>query len=148
MLLLPNLLGAQYLQYVEQVYYLQEIKIKTVMKKVIFGFCFLVGSAVATYAQDTTSTSKSTEQYRSTQQDKDKQQKDEYTDKEVIATSDLPQRVREQVQGQDYAGWTVSKAYRKTKDGKMMYAVELTQGSDKKIVKFDAEGNKLKEKNK
>lgn len=120
------------------------------MKKVMFGFCLLLGSAVATYAQDTTSTSssasKSSDQYRTAQQDK--QQKDEYTDKEVIATSDLPQRVREQVQGQDYAGWTVSKAYRKTKEGKTMYAVELMQGSDKKIVKFDAQGNKLKEKNK
>jgi hypothetical protein len=114
------------------------------MKKVMFGFCLLLGSAVATYAQDTTSTSasKSSDQYRTAQQ------KDEYTDKEVIATSDLPQRVREQIQGQDYSGWTVSKAYRKTKEGKTMYAVELTQGSDKKIVKFDAQGNKLKEKNK
>lgn len=111
----------------------------------MFGFCILLGSAVATYAQDTTSTSKSSDQYRSTQQDK---QKDEYTDKEVIATSDLPKTVQDQIQGQDYSGWTVSKAYRKTKDGKMMYAVELTQGSDKKIVKFDAQGNKLKEKNK
>ena len=48
------------------------------MKKVMFGFCFLLGSAVATYAQDTTSTSKSREQYSGTQQDK--QQKDEYSD--------------------------------------------------------------------
>lgn len=112
----------------------------------MFGFCLLLGSAVATYAQDTTSTSKSSDQYRTAQQDK--QQKDEYTDKEVIATSDLPQRVREQIQGQDYSGWTVSKAYRKTKEGKTMYAVELMQGSDKKMVKFDAQGNKLKEKNK
>ncbi|MBT1689930.1 hypothetical protein [Dawidia soli] len=117
------------------------------MKKAMFGFCLLLGSAVATYAQDTTSTSRSSDQYRSTQQDKQKD-KDEYTDKEVIATSDLPQRVRDQIQGQDYSGWTVSKAYRKTKDGKTMYAVELMQGSDKKIVKFDAQGNKLKEKNK
>jgi hypothetical protein len=116
------------------------------MKKLMFGFCILLGSAVATYAQDTTSTSKSSDQYRSTQQDK--QQKDEYTDKEVIATSDLPKTVQDQIQGQDYSGWTVSKAYRKTKEGKTMYAVELVQGSDKKIVKFDAQGNKLKEKNK
>jgi hypothetical protein len=115
------------------------------MKKVMFGFCILLGSAVATYAQDTTSTSKSSDQYRSTQQDK---QKDEYTDKEVIATSDLPKTVQDQIQGQDYSGWTVSKAYRKTKEGKTMYAVELVQGSDKKMVKFDAQGNKLKEKNK
>ncbi len=111
----------------------------------MFGFCILLGSAVATYAQDTTSTSKSSDQYRSTQQDK---QKDEYTDKEVIATSDLPKTVQDQIQGQDYSGWTVSKAYRKTKEGKTMYAVELVQGSDKKMVKFDAQGNKLKEKNK
>ena len=132
--------------YDEQVYYSQETK-KTVMKKVMFGFCLLLGSAVATYAQDSTSTASN--QYASTpQQDKDKQQKDEYSDKEVIATSDLPQRVREQIQGQDYSGWTVSKAYRKTKDGKTLYAVELVQGSDKKMVKFDADGNKLKEKNK
>lgn len=112
------------------------------MRKAIFGFCLLLGCAVTTYAQDTTSTPRSSDEYRSTQQEKD------YTDKEVIATSELPQRILDQVQGQDYTGWTVSKAYRKVKDGKTMYAVELTQGDEKKIVKFDAQGNKLKEKKK
>jgi hypothetical protein len=118
------------------------------MKKVIFGFCLLLGSAVATYAQDTTATG--SDKYRTSPeyQDKDKQDKDKYSDKEVIAVNDLPQNIRDQVQGQDYTGWTVNKAYRKTKDGKMMYAVELTQGNEKKMVKFDAQGNKLKEKDK
>jgi hypothetical protein len=114
------------------------------MKKVMFGFCILLGSAVATYAQDTTSTG--SDQYRTTQQDP--QDKDGYTQKEAIAVADLPQRVRDQVQGQDYSGWTVGKAYRKEKEGKTFYAVELTQGSEKKMVKFDAEGNKIKEKKK
>jgi len=118
------------------------------MKKVIFGFCLLLGSAVATYAQDTTATG--SDKYRTSPayQDKDKHDKDQYSDKEVIAVNDLPQNIRDQVQGQDYTGWTVNKAYRKMKDGKTMYAVELTQGSQKKMVKFDAQGNKLKEKEK
>jgi hypothetical protein len=114
------------------------------MKKVMFGFCFLLGSAVATYAQDTTATK--SDQYRTTQQDP--KDKDAYQDKEAIAVAELPQNIRDQVQGQDYSGWTVGKAFRKVKDGKTFYAVELTQGSEKKMVKFDAQGNKVKEKKK
>jgi uncharacterized membrane protein YkoI len=112
---------------------------RQIMKKVMLGFCMLLGSAVAVCAQDaTTTTPVPQDQYR-TQDDQDK---------EVIATSELPAKVREQIQGQDYSGWTVSQAYRKQKDGKTVYAVELVNGAEKKMVKFDAEGNKLKEKKK
>ena len=113
------------------------------MKKVLFGFCLLLGSAVATYAQDTTATG--SDNYRTAPAYQDK---DQYSDKEVIAVSDLPQNIRDQVQGQDYTGWTVNKAFRKMKDGKTFYGVELTQGNQKKMVKFDAQGNKVKEKKK
>ncbi len=112
------------------------------MKKLMLGFFVLLGSAAGVYAQDTTST-RSSDMYKGTQQDKDK-----YDEKEAIAVSELPQKVQASVQGKDYSGWNVSKAYRKEKDGKTFYAVELMKGSEKKMVKFDAQGNKIKEKDK
>lgn len=110
------------------------------MKKLMFGFFVLLGSAAGVYAQDTTSTtSPNRDAYRTQEQ---------YDEKEAIAVSDLPQKVQASVQSKDYTGWNVSKAYRKQKEGKTFYAVELMKGSDKKIVKFDAQGNKIKEKDK
>jgi len=117
------------------------------MKKVMFGFFVLLGSAAGVYAQDTTST-RSTNDARSSDMYQDKQDKDKYDEKEAIAVSELPQKVQASVQSKDYSGWNVSKAYRKEKEGKTFYAVELMKGSEKKIVKFDAQGNKIKEKEK
>ncbi len=113
------------------------------MKKLMFAFCLMLGGAVAVNAQDTTSTSTQGTESQSQYQDTDK-----YDQKDVVPTSELPQKVQEQLQSQDYTGWTVSNAYRKEKEGKTMYAVEMRNGSEKKMVKFDADGNKLKEKSK
>ncbi len=70
------------------------------------------------------------------------------TDMQPIATSDLPAAITASLEGQDYTGWTVSNAYKKEKDGKTIYKVELSNGSATKMVKFDADGNKLKGKDK
>lgn len=110
------------------------------MKKLMFGLFVLLGSAAGVYAQDTTSTRSTQDAYRQSQE--------KYDEKEAIAVSELPQKVQASIQGKDYTGWNVSKAYRKEKDGKTFYAVELMKGSDKKMVKFDAQGNKIKEKEK
>ena len=70
------------------------------------------------------------------------------TEMEAIAASDLPAAITASLQGQDYTGWTVDKAYKKEKDGKMIYKVELKNGAETKTVKFDADGNMLKGKDK
>lgn len=108
------------------------------MKKLLFICLITFGAAAAVNAQDTTST----------QRDNTYRTQDAYTDKDAISPSELPANIREQLQGQDYASWTVSKAFRKMKNGQTVYAVELTNGTDKKKVKFDANGNVMKEKEK
>lgn len=111
-----------------------------IMKKLLFAICFLFGAAAVVNAQDTTAQDRSqTQQYRDQEDDKDRQ---------AISVADLPSSIRDQLQGQDYTGWTVSNAYRKEKDGQTMYMVELKSGNETKKVKFDAQGNKLKEKDK
>ena len=76
------------------------------------------------------------------------QSQDQDQDKQAIATSELPASIQASLQGNDYSGWTVGTAHKKEKDGKTFYAVELTKGSEKKMVKFDADGNVVKEKDK
>lgn len=109
------------------------------MKKLLFICLITFGAAAAVNAQDTTST----------QRDNAVRTQDAYTDKDAIAPTELPANIREQLQGQDYSSWTVSKAFRKMKNGQTVYAVELTNtAGDKKKVKFDANGNVMKEKEK
>jgi hypothetical protein len=114
------------------------------MKKLLFGFCLILGSVVAANAQvDTTSTTQGQGSTQGVQTEDDK-----YSDKEAIAVSELPSIVRDQLQGQDYSGWTTGSVYRKEKEGKTFYAVEMKKGEETKMVKFDAQGNKVKEKSK
>lgn len=113
------------------------------MKKLFFALCFMMGTAVAVQAQDSTSTTPPAQESQMYNQ-----QEDDWSDKEPIAVTELPAAIRQQLQGTDYTGWTTGKAYRKTKEGKTFYAVELTKGGETKMVKFDADGNKLKEKDK
>ena len=65
---------------------------------------------------------------------------------QAITASELPAPIQTALQGQDYSGWTVASATKKEKEGKTVYAVELKNGAETKSVKFDAEGNMLKEK--
>ncbi len=110
------------------------------MKKVFFAIAFLAASSVAVLAQDSTSVAPQTQSSPAVQTDDQ--------DKQAIATSELPASIQASLQGQDYSGFTVANAYKKEKDGKTMYSVELTKGSETKMVKFDADGNVVKEKDK
>jgi hypothetical protein len=73
---------------------------------------------------------------------------DQTASEQPIAASDLPAAITASLQGQDYTGWTVSNAVKKEKDGKTYYKVELKNGAETKTVKFDADGNKMKGKDK
>jgi hypothetical protein len=91
--------------------------------------------------QDTTKTAAENQSssYRSDDQEDD-------ADRKEITVAELPALIQEQLKGQDYTGWLVSNAHKKEKDGQTIYAVELRNGAETKKVKFDAQGNKLKEK--
>ncbi|MBT1704476.1 hypothetical protein [Chryseosolibacter indicus] len=119
------------------------------MKKLMFAFCLMFGTAVAVQAQETSTQDQPSSQYKSQDDSKrDMKKGDKYDEKEAISTTELPSSVLEQLGSQDYSGWTVNNAYRKEKDGQTFYAVELSQGGETKMVKFDSEGKKIKEKKK
>ncbi|HKZ36928.1 MAG TPA: hypothetical protein VJ184_04705 [Chryseolinea sp.] len=108
------------------------------MKKLLFASAFALLGSVAVMAQDSTSVSPQTAP--ATEQSGDQGQ--------AITASELPAPIQTALQGQDYSGWTVASATKKEKDGKTVYAVELKSGAETKKVKFDADGNMLKEKDK
>ncbi len=106
------------------------------MKKLLFALAFMTAGSVAVLARDSASVATQTPtEVQSPEQDG-----------QTIAASELPASIQSALQGQDYSGWTVSSATKKEKDGKTMYKVELTNGSEKKKVKFDADGNMVDEK--
>lgn len=62
--------------------------------------------------------------------------------KTSIDVSELPAQVKTALASNDYAGWEVQEAWKVTKeDGKVYYKVNATKGSDRKTLKFDADGN-------
>ena len=111
------------------------------MKKLAIACMLSLGSVALLHAQDTTPS----DRYQ-TAQTPTQEPKSDYSDKDVISSTELPAPIQEKLKGQDYSGWMISKAFKKEKDGKTMYAVELKNGSDTKTIKFDADGNVLKEK--
>jgi hypothetical protein len=118
------------------------------MKKLLAAFCLVCGAAVAVNAQETTDNTTDQARNEVRNQNPSDQDRDDYTDKERISATDLPAGISQQLQGQDYSGWSMGEVYRKEKDGQTFYVVEMTQGNETKMVKFDAQGNKIKEKDK
>lgn len=111
------------------------------MKKLIFLVLVATAAVTANAQVDTTNAASQSSQYST-------QDRTEYTDKESISATDLPELVKESLKSPDYAGWNTSNIWKKEKDGKTFYAVELKNATETKIVKFDAQGNKVKEKTK
>jgi hypothetical protein len=91
------------------------------MKKLLIGFLFACIVPLATIAQDT-------------------------ANGQTVAISELPEVIRGSLTGQEYIGWAVGNAFKKEKNGKIVYAVELKKDAETRVIKFDAAGNKLKEK--
>jgi hypothetical protein len=106
------------------------------MKKLLLGILLVGGCTLSVLAQDATPAPAPEAQPSTEMKD----------DMQPIAASELPAAIRTSLEGQDYSGWTVANTYKKEKEGKTMYIVELKNGAETKKVKFDAEGNKLKEK--
>ena len=110
------------------------------MKNLAFACILSLGSIAVVHAQD--STTPPGDQYQTPAQEP----KSDYSDKDAISATELPAPIQDKLKSQDYSGWMISKAFKKEKDGKTMYAVEIKNGSETKMVKFDSEGNVLKEK--
>jgi hypothetical protein len=106
------------------------------MKKLLIALV-MCSASLAAFAQDPSSTATPAPAQDQTS-----------NEMQPVAASDLPAAITASLEGQDYSGWTVSNAYKKEKDGKTVYKVELMKGGETKTVKFDAEGNKLKGKDK
>jgi len=115
---------------------------KDFMKKLALACILSLGSVAYLQAQDSTATQ--SDRYQTPAQEP----KSDYSAKDAISATELPAPIQEKLKGTEFSGWMVSKAYKKDKDGKAMYAVELKNGSETKKVKFDEQGNILKEKDK
>jgi hypothetical protein len=98
--------------------------------------------------EDAATQDQSTQDQDQSAQYRDDQDQGEDMTKEEISVAELPATVSTQLESSDYRGWSVDKAFKKMKDGQTIYAVELKQGDEVKKVKFDAQGNVLKSKEK
>jgi uncharacterized membrane protein YkoI len=110
------------------------------MKNLALACILSLGSIALVHAQD--STTPPADRYQTPEQEP----KSDYSDKDAISATELPAPIQEKLKGQDYSGWMISKAFKKEKDGKTLYAVEIKNGSETKTIKFDADGNVLKDK--
>ena len=119
------------------------------MKKLLFAIAFMTAGSVAVLAQEAQPQEPQTPPSSEIQPAPAPEDQSQDQDKgQAIATSELPANIQASLQGQDYTGWTVANAFKKEKDGKTFYMVELTKDSEKKTVKFDADGNIMKEEEK
>ena len=121
------------------------------MKKLLFAIAFMTAGSVAVLAQEAQpqepQTPPSTEIQAAPAPAPEDQSQDQ--DKgQAIATSELPANIQASLQGADYSGWTVANAFKKEKDGKTFYSVELTKDQEKKTINFDADGNVMKDEEK
>ena len=108
------------------------------MKKIILAVCLAFGGATLVNAQEQ-QTDRTQSQSQSPTETMDQDQ-----DRQQISITELPDGVTAQLESQDYTGWTVGNAYKKTdEDQNEIYIVEMRQGTETKKVKFDKDGNKL-----
>lgn len=105
----------------------------------ILAVCLAFGGATLVQAQE-----QQTDRTQGQTQQGQTQSMDQDQDRQQISISELPDAVTAQLESQDYSGWTVGNAYKKTgEDQKEIFIVEMRQGTETKKVKFDKDGNKL-----
>lgn len=120
-----------------------------IMKKLILALALCLVAAAIANAQDTTAVQRdSTDQYSGDNDQSANEEELVFTEDDLISIAELPHNVRAQLQNTSYAGWKIEKAYRKKKADKTIYAVELLEGNEVRIVKFDPWGNLIPEKDK
>jgi hypothetical protein len=112
------------------------------MKKLMLAACLLFGGATLVSAQQTDPSATPSQSQSTDTQDQDKGQQ--------ISVSQLPDGVTAKLESQDYSGWTIGNAYKKTDNaqaGKETYTVELKKGTETKSVRFDKDGNEMGDAN-
>lgn len=111
------------------------------MKKIIIAACLMFSGAAFVNAQDK---DKSKDQDQSTVPAQTQPTEDQ--DRQEVAISELPDAITASLESQDYSGWTIGSAYKKTDashNNMEIYVVELKRGTEIKKVKFDQDGNKI-----
>ena len=112
------------------------------MKKLMLAVCLLFGGATLVSAQQIDPLAMLSQSQSTDTQDQDKGQQ--------ISVSQLPDGVTAKLESQDYSGWTIGNAYKKTDNaqaGKETYTVELKKGTETKSVRFDKDGNEMGDAN-
>jgi hypothetical protein len=122
------------------------------MKKLLFAIAFTTAGSIAVLAQEAQpqepqQTPPSTE-IQATPAPAPEDQSQDQDKGQAIATSELPANIQASLQGSDYSGWTVANAFKKEKEGKTVYSVELTKDQERKTIHFDADGNVMKDEEK
>ena len=109
------------------------------MKKLLFATLAFAGSVVVANAQeatqDSTSVTTSTTVTTSTSVDQEG-----YV---AITAEELPAEVKKALENQDFKGWIINAASHDKKEEK--YLVELKNGADTRKVKFNKDGEELKD---
>ena len=108
----------------------------------MLAVCLLFGGATLVSAQQTDPSATPSQSQSTDDQDQDKGQQ--------ITISQLPDGVTAKLESQDYSGWTIGNAYKKTDNaqaGKETYTVELKKGTETKSVRFDKDGNEMTDAN-
>jgi hypothetical protein len=68
-----------------------------------------------------------------------------FTEQDVIQSNALPIAVKERLKSSDFRTLAVTKSYRKVKSGKVFYALDVSNGIERKKIKFDEHGIMLNE---
>lgn len=112
------------------------------MKKVVIVFAvsllFAIGGPNAT-AVNTTDLNLISVADQDTRKDKDK---------EEVSVTDLPSTVQNALNGDAYREWNPTKAWKVEKDDETVYKVEVTNGTETQMLKFDEDGKYLASKDK
>jgi len=143
------------------------------MKKIVFAFCMMLGTAAAVQAQDTTTTQSPTDPTVTTDQSSTAMTQEDGRTK--IKSQELPEQVKKTLEGQEYRGWLVSSAYKMNgasnsgtgtsgsasgssssstgtsgstsanagSYNQEIFIVELKNGAQTKTVRFDKDGKVL-----
>jgi hypothetical protein len=104
-----------------------------IMKMLMCALMVMVGSGIAGNAQDEPTPPPSDEAVSTEQQD----------EKVMIKSEELPEAVKTTLEGDEYKGWLINSAYHDAK--KETYEVELKNGAETQVVKFNKDGEKIDE---
>ncbi len=105
------------------------------MKKLWIVLAAVAGSVTFANAQEAAqdSTTQSQTGITSDQESADQKMK--------IKTEELPDAIKQTLADQEYKGWIINAAYQDRKEEN--YEVELKNGADTQVVKFNSEGQRL-----